>query len=211
MEPLEATRVPAFGLEGPLPCLFLNMVGQQRLFRVLTCLRWEHSEASYCPFLPLAVAACLHWMPEERAFAVASALLRDPVPCPETRLETWLMLAAATDLAVSEEPRALRRLCAQQGVAYPPPLAHHHPLAGTVLRWVMALPYWCLVRFLDNWLVEGEKTFYRFALAILRCWLATVAPEKHKARRKSMEFEVAIHCPDSAAKVRQASTVAHCR
>ena len=167
----DPAAVPSFGSPTQVRRLCLTREGQDRLARVLLCLQYEHSEALFCPFLPTLVAACLHWMGEAEAFATATALLRQPSPFVETRLQTWLMLVAMDQVAARCNARAYRRLCAYLGLPFPPPLDHQHPLGGAVMLWVSHhLPFWALMRFLDNFVVEGEKTFYRFGLALLQCW-----------------------------------------
>lgn len=169
--PVDPATVPSFGSPVEARRLCLTREGMQRAARVLLCLQYEHSEALYCPFLPTIVIAALHWMSEEEAFAMASGLLQQPCPLMETRLQTWLRLVAMDQLALDINPKAYKQLCEYLGVPFPPPLDHHHPLSGAVLLWVSHhLPFWALTRFIDNFVAEGDKTFFRFGLAILQCW-----------------------------------------
>jgi len=74
-------------------------------------------------------------------------------------------------LAQDVNVKAYKQLCEYMGVGYPAPINQQHPLSGAVMLWVSHhLPFWPLMRFLDNFIVEGEKSFYRFGLAILQCW-----------------------------------------
>lgn len=162
---------PSFGSPTKARRLCLTPEGLDRATRVLHCLRYEHSEALYCPFLPTMVMACMHWMGERETFATATALLRQPTPFVETRLQTWLRLEAMHCLALANNPKAYRELCDYMQVPFPPPLDSHHPLAGAAMLWVSHhVPFWALMRFLDNFVVEGDKTFFRFGLALLQCW-----------------------------------------
>ena len=179
----------SFGCLAPPSRLALTPTGLNTLEHVLICLRYEHSEALYCPLLPIVVAACLHWMSPEQTFSTAMALLQEPSPLLKTRLDTWLLLAAFARLAATHTSGAynlllstLRRTPDTGEVD----LAQDHPLRGVALDWVSnALPFWALMRFLDNFVVEGDKTLYRVGLAVVQAWGAAheVAPRRTLRRR----------------------------
>lgn len=173
----DIAHLPTFGGKSDIKRLCLTTPGLQHLHAVLSCLAFEHTEALYCPFLPVFAACCLHWLSPKETFAVCMATLREPSPLFETRLQSWLMLIAFHDLASEKVPQAVKTLCEVRECAYPPPIDQNHPCSGAVLDWVAdRLPFWLLMRFVDNFIVEGEKTFYRFNLAILQLWYYHSSP-----------------------------------
>jgi hypothetical protein len=99
------------------------------------------------------------------------ALLHEPSPFIESRIDSWLMLEAFTDLAMSQVPLSFRKLCEELECAFPPEIDSNHPLAGAVMMWVAdGLPFWTFMRFMDNFVIDGYKTFYRFGLACVQRW-----------------------------------------
>lgn len=181
----EAVTLPTFGSPVDPRGLCLTREGLQRAVRVLQCLKYEHSEALYCPFLPTVVVAALHWMDEEQAFAMATGLLHQPCPMVVTRLQTWQRLIAMDRLAMTINPKAYKQLCEYLGVPFAPSIGHNHPLTGAEQLWVSHhLPFWALMRFLDNFIAEGDKTFFRFGLAILQCWYMACPHVVHHGRSK---------------------------
>jgi hypothetical protein len=57
--------------------------------------RYEHCEVlHYCPWLPMVVAASLHFMSDLEAFYVGSALIREPTPLLMSKISSWTMLEA---------------------------------------------------------------------------------------------------------------------
>jgi hypothetical protein len=129
-------------------------------------------------------------MSPEQAFSTAMALLQEPSPLLKTRLDTWLLLAASARLAATHTPKEYTHLLQtfQHGDDVTEvKIAQGHPLRGAALDWVSnCLPFWALMRFLDNFVVEGDKTLYRVSLAIVQAWGAeNEVTSRRTLRRRS--------------------------
>ncbi len=70
-------------------------------------------EASYCPWLPFVAGVLLHFLNASKTYSVCAALLSGPPALITSRLETWTMLQAFTDLASEVIPSAVDYLIAQ--------------------------------------------------------------------------------------------------
>eukprot|EP00730_Choanoeca_flexa_P018493 TRINITY_DN8994_c0_g1_i3.p1 TRINITY_DN8994_c0_g1~~TRINITY_DN8994_c0_g1_i3.p1 ORF type:complete len:598 (+),score=89.21 TRINITY_DN8994_c0_g1_i3:166-1794(+) len=190
--------------------LALTQAGLNTLEHVLLCLRYEHSEALYCPFLPILVASCLHWMSPEHTFATAMALLEEPSPLPKTRLDTWSMIAAFDSLATTHCSKPYAQLFSELDQALPAVLTQQHPLRGVALDWVSrCFPFWSLMRFLDNFTIEGDKTFYRVGLAVLHAWGQTrKIPAARTLRKRPKPYLSLVETQAMARAVKQSGNSA---
>jgi len=84
------------------------------------CVAGVHPEVvSYCPWLPMVIAGCLHWMDERDSFAVAIALIREPSPLLMSRISSWKMLQAFDQLARANLGGEFAKLCRHTGVRVP--------------------------------------------------------------------------------------------
>eukprot|EP00048_Salpingoeca_helianthica_P010462 m.150562 g.150562 ORF g.150562 m.150562 type:complete len:634 (-) comp15083_c2_seq10:140-2041(-) len=189
---LHAHPPPTFGYFGPTPRHCLTAEGLARAHTAMCAVAYDRQETVFCPWVPLIVLTCMHWMDEADTFFVVCGLLREPCQLLETRIAAWLMVFAFDELARTAHPRALQRLCAARGLAYPPPITHEHPLSAFWLAWPARMPLPLLTRFVDVFISEGQKVVYRFGVtALLQCEAALtrsgsgegwqVVPEAHSA------------------------------
>lgn len=158
---------PTFGYFGATPRHCLTAEGLARAHTAMCAVAYDRQETVFCPWVPLIVLTCMHWMDEADTFFVVCGLLREPCQLLETRIAAWLMVFAFDELARTAHPRALQRLCAARGLAYPPPITHEHPLAAFWLAWPARMPLPLLTRFVDVFMTEGIKIVYRAGLAVL--------------------------------------------
>ena len=154
----------------------LTKTGQQKVNRILRCIAFEYSEVQdYCPWLPMIVGSCLHFMHEDEAFAVASALIKEPTPLLISRASSWSMLEAFNHVTKETLKSQYDTLCNFVGCSKDPELDSAHPLSGVVHEWVGLLEFWSLTRLLDHFMIDrSPMIFYRFGFAILASWAATV-------------------------------------
>lgn len=154
----------------------LTKSGQQKVDRILRCIAFEYSEVQdYCPWLPMIVGSCLHFMHEDEAFAVASALIKEPTPLLISRTSSWSMLEAFDRVTKEALKSQYETLCSFVGCSKDPDLDSKHPLSGVVHEWVGLLEFWPLIRLLDHFMIDrSPMIFHRFGFAVLASWAATV-------------------------------------
>jgi hypothetical protein len=115
----------------------LTKVGLSKVDRILRCLAYEYSEVTnYCPWLPMIVGACLHFMHEDEAFAVACALIKEPTPLLISSVSSWAMLETFSRVCKQSLSAQFDELCAFHQVKDKnPELDPAHPLSGVVQEW----------------------------------------------------------------------------
>ena len=106
----------------------LTAAGERSLRLVLRCLAHEHCEVlHYCPWLPMVVAAALHFMPPADAFYVGSALIREPTPLLMSKRASWSMVHAFDRMAKQYLAGPYSELCAHRGVPAGAAVDQSHP------------------------------------------------------------------------------------
>eukprot|EP00038_Savillea_parva_P008823 m.179419 g.179419 ORF g.179419 m.179419 type:complete len:819 (-) comp14762_c0_seq1:75-2531(-) len=160
----------------------LNDDGCAKAERVLACLAYTHPQTrDYCPWLPLIVRSCLHWLDERDTYAVAASLIREPSPLISTRLGSWLMLDTFESLVRDHLPKEYATLCEHIGAEFPPPWELGHPLSGVVLEWMENVHFWPLTRIMDLFIIDGVDILHRLGLVVIQRWHQSVTYQPRQA------------------------------
>eukprot|EP00041_Stephanoeca_diplocostata_P022606 m.541321 g.541321 ORF g.541321 m.541321 type:complete len:162 (+) comp22108_c0_seq3:1012-1497(+) len=135
-------RILPMGALAP-QCRFMPCISPRAVPFLADCIVLPRVGCGYVPDsdtqVPLLTAACLHWVDERDAFAIVSALIREPSPLLTTRVSSWLFLEAFEHVAhtlLPAETAALNTHVTRSSAR--PPLDGNHPMAGVVAEWLCA-------------------------------------------------------------------------
>jgi hypothetical protein len=63
-------------------------------------------DLTYCPWLPYIASEFLHWMSEDQVFSCCAAMIDNHQTLISSRLETWKVLLAFSDLVTTYSPKS---------------------------------------------------------------------------------------------------------